>query len=125
MSAKDTWKDCTEKCVSFQHGDFLGAVVTLREPSDRDVATALSLLCGNVGSLVDSSGRCLLHLAASVGRKELAQWLVQRCGANLNALDRESGYTPLHRSIFYGQLNVAVTLAQVILYNFWNLVTCQ
>ncbi|XP_034241662.1 inhibitor of Bruton tyrosine kinase [Thrips palmi] len=113
MSAKDSLKDCTEKCVSLQHGDSLGAIVTLREPSDKDVATSLSLLCGNVGSLVDSSGRCLLHLAASVGRMELAQWLVQRCGSDLNAQDRESGYTPLHRSIFYGQLNVAVILAQM------------
>lgn len=113
MSIKDSLRDCTDKCVSLQHADFLGAVVTLREPSDKDVASSLSLFCGNVGSLVDSSGRYLLHLAASVGRKELAQWLVQKCGANLNAQDRESGYTPLHRSIFYGQLNVAVALAQM------------
>lgn len=113
MSVKEFWKDCTEHCTSQQHGDYLGAAVTLREPTDRELASFFSLMCGNVGCATDSFGRTLLHLAASVGRRDLVQWLVQKCEANINVQDRESGYTSLHRSIFYGHLNVAVILIQV------------
>lgn len=113
MSAKDSCKDCTESCVSRQHGDELGAVVTLREPTDQEIASYLSISCGNVGCLIDNSGRTILHMVASLGRRELAQWLIHKCEANINAQDVESGYTALHRSIFYGQLNVAVMLVQV------------
>lgn len=113
MGSKDSWRDCTENCMSQIHGDCFSAALTMREPTDKELASFLSLVCANVGALVDTSGRTILHMAASLGRRDLVQWLVQRCGANLNAQDRESGYTPLHRSIFYGQLNIAVTLVQV------------
>ncbi|KAK3920688.1 Inhibitor of Bruton tyrosine kinase [Frankliniella fusca] len=113
MTGKDFLGDCTENCMSLQHGDAFGAALTWREPTDRELASALTLLCGNVGSIADSLGRTILHMAASLGRRELVQWLIQRCDANLNAQDHESGYTPLHRSIFYGQINVAVILLQL------------
>lgn len=113
MNNKDTWRDCTEECRSQQHGDSLGAALILREPSDKELASSLPLLCGNLASLVDSSGRTLLHMAASMGRRGFVQWLIKKYDVNLNTQDRESGYTPLHRSIFYGQLNVAVVLMQL------------
>lgn len=113
MTGKDFLGDCTENCMSLKHGDAFGAALTWREPTDRELASALTLLCGNVGSIADSLGRTILHMAASLGRRELVQWLIQRCDANLNAQDHESGYTPLHRSIFYGQINVAVILLQL------------
>lgn len=50
-------------------------------------------------------------MAASRGRNGLMKWLMHHSSdAFINARDRESGYTPLHRSIFYGQIHSAVAL---------------
>lgn len=59
-------------------------------------------------------GRTALHMAASRGRNGLMEWLVRHSSdAFINARDRESGYTSLHRSIFYGQIHSAVTLMKL------------
>jgi len=58
-------------------------------------------------------GRTPLHIAASVGRQTLAKWLIFKKRASVHTKDLESGYTPLHRSILYGQIHVAVPLMQV------------
>lgn len=53
-------------------------------------------------------------MAASRGRNALMEWLVRHSSdAFINARDRESGYTPLHRSIFYGQIHSAVSLMKL------------
>lgn len=52
-------------------------------------------------------------MAASCGRSELCQWLISVAGANINARDLESGYTPLHRAVFYGHVRSSVRLMQV------------
>lgn len=53
-------------------------------------------------------------MAASRGRRHLLEWLARHSTeALLNAKDGESGYTPLHRSIFYGQIHVAVALMKM------------
>lgn len=44
---------------------------------------------------------------------KVVEWLLQHEGVNIQAKEPISGYTALHRSIFYGQLNVARTLIQV------------
>lgn len=50
-------------------------------------------------------------MVASRGRIKLLEWLIRHSSeAFINARDRESGYTPLHRSLFYGQIYAAVTL---------------
>lgn len=55
-------------------------------------------------------------MVASRGRRLLLEWLIRRHAQNLSGLniidskDTESGYTPLHRSVFYGQIQAAVTL---------------
>lgn len=59
-------------------------------------------------------GRTALHMSASRGRNRLMEWLVRHSSeAFINARDRESGYTPLHRSVFYGQIHAAVALLKI------------
>lgn len=59
-------------------------------------------------------GRTALHMTASRGRSKLMEWLVHHSmEAFVNARDRESGYTPLHRCIFYGQIHSAVALMKL------------
>lgn len=53
-------------------------------------------------------------MSASRGRTRLMEWIVRHSSeAFINARDRESGYTPLHRSIFYGQIHAAVALLKI------------
>lgn len=53
-------------------------------------------------------------MTASRGRNQLMEWLLRHSmEAFVNARDRESGYTPLHRSIFYGQIHSAVALMKL------------
>lgn len=62
---------------------------------------------------MDEEGRSALHLAVSCGRRDLCHWLIKAGKGDINLKDSESGYTPLHRSIFYGHINIAVTLIEV------------
>jgi ankyrin repeat protein len=70
-------------------------------------------LCGTCGRVTDSSGRTALHLAASCGHGAVVRWLFRRADAAIDVRDVESDYTALHRSIFYGQIHVAVDLIKV------------
>lgn len=63
--------------------------------------------------VLDSEKRSALHTAASCGRRDLCLWLIKNGKADRNLKDHESGYTPLHRSIFYGHINIAVCLIEV------------
>lgn len=56
---------------------------------------------------------CLLHWY----NFQVVKWLVSQ-GAPLNQRDWESGYTPLHRALFYGHLGSACTLIQVSFFIF-------
>ena len=49
----------------------------------------------------------ILQVAASVGKKLVAEWLVRFREAAVNAKDAESGYTALHRAVYHGQIHVA------------------
>jgi len=95
-----------------QHGGQLAAVATMRarEPL---LAAYMRWLCGACGRVNDSSGRTVLHMAASCGHAAIARWLVRQADAGIDVRDMESGYTALHRSIFYGQIHVAADLIKV------------
>lgn len=61
----------------------------------------------------DAVGKTALHMAASCGRNDLVHWLIQCRGAEINTKDKESGYTALHRSIFYGKVHTTVELLKL------------
>ena len=61
---------------------------------------------------VCAQGRSLLHVAASRGLTRLIAWLLNYKEAALNGKDTESGYSALHRAVFYGQIRTVVFLIQ-------------
>uniref|UniRef100_A0A1B6MEM7 BTB domain-containing protein n=1 Tax=Graphocephala atropunctata TaxID=36148 RepID=A0A1B6MEM7_9HEMI len=104
---------CTEKCKYKDHGRNITSVITKTSISDYQLACYLNSFCKNHAQVVDHEGRNALHIAASCGRRDLCYWLVKAGQADLNSKDQESGYTPLHRSIFYGHINNAVSFIQM------------
>jgi hypothetical protein len=103
--------ECTAKCRSKGDAGRLIAVVTQDLPEDRILYhLATAGICSQPGKVITSSGRLLLHVAASVGKKNVVEWLLRFKEAAINAKDSESGYTALHRSVFSGQIAVAELL---------------
>ncbi|XP_030748159.1 inhibitor of Bruton tyrosine kinase isoform X2 [Sitophilus oryzae] len=110
---KSFGQDCTMKCQSIQHGDHITAAITSREVSDVELCSYITYVCKRCGTVRDSVGRTALHVAASCGRTELVRWLIEQGKADINARDKESGFTALHRSIFYGKIATAVQLMKL------------
>lgn len=106
-------RECLDKCRSVKHGDTVCATLTKRQALDAELCAYLQQLCCSCESVKDPLGRTALHVAASCGRAEIVKWLLNNKHANINAKDTESGYTPLHRSIFYGKIDVAVNLIKL------------
>lgn len=106
-------RECTENCKSVNHGDIISASLTKRCVPEADLWCFIKYVCCCCESVKDSSGRTALHVAASCGKTEIIQRLCKHKHINLNARDLESGYTPLHRSIFYGKIDAAVSLMKL------------
>lgn len=104
-----TVADCTPKCRSAQHADEVIAAMTVAVEDGR-LSSFLSSYCHNATTLRDGFGRTALHLAASLGRRHLLEWLSERKSADLVAKDKESGWTALHRSVFYGHIHCLMAL---------------
>ncbi|XP_067841019.1 inhibitor of Bruton tyrosine kinase isoform X1 [Heptranchias perlo] len=100
--------DCTPKCRSLQHA--LDMISVLTKGTEGQNKAFLSSYCYNAASLKDSFGRTALHMAASCGKKSVMDWLLERKGADPSVKDKESGWTALHRSIFYGHIDCAIFL---------------
>lgn len=94
--------ECTPKCHSVVHGAQVVSAITRQ--NDLAVLAYIRSLCYNCALVHDSFGRTALHMAAMCGRKQVLNWLLKHGHANCNVRDWESGWTALHRSIFYGQL---------------------
>lgn len=103
--------DCTPKCRSLAHAEEVIAALT--SGSEGRLRTYLSAHCHNAATLRDSYGRTALHLVASLGKRDLLLWLLDSKHADLLAKDKESGWTALHRSAFYGQIHCLMTLIKV------------
>lgn len=105
--------DCVVgRCTSVQHGSQLVAVASMRA-EEPQLAAYMRWLCGTCGRVVDATGRTALHLAATCGHDAVVRWLLRQADANIDVRDAESGYTALHRSIFYGQIHVAANLIKL------------
>lgn len=113
MNQESNIPDCTELCKSIQHGNLITAAITKRSILDNTLCSYLSYMCLSCERIRDEAGRTALHVAASCGRLDLLRWLITKRKANINCKDEESSYTPLHRAIFYGKINVAVELMKL------------
>ncbi|XP_057690335.1 inhibitor of Bruton tyrosine kinase isoform X2 [Corythoichthys intestinalis] len=102
--------DCTPKCRSMQHANEVVAAIT--SGSERQLRAFLTSHCHNAAILRDEFGRTALHLAASLGKKALLEWLLESKNADLSVKDKESGWTALHRSVFYGQIHCLISLVK-------------
>lgn len=102
--------DCNPGCRSCQHATQLISAIT--KGSDLQARLFISR-CHSAESITDEFGRNLLHVAASCGRNDVVEWLIGRLGTSVAALDYESGWTALHRALFYGQLSTARLLIGV------------
>uniref|UniRef100_A0A672HSF6 BTB domain-containing protein n=1 Tax=Salarias fasciatus TaxID=181472 RepID=A0A672HSF6_SALFA len=102
--------DCTPKCRSQQHADQVIAALT--RGSEGQLHAFLTSHCHNAATLRDAFGRTALHMAASLGKKALMEWLLESKNADLMGKDKESGWTALHRSTFYGQIHCLISLVK-------------
>ncbi|KAM9723342.1 inhibitor of Bruton tyrosine kinase [Menidia menidia] len=102
--------DCTPKCRSQQHADQVIAALT--GGSEGKLRAFLTAHCHNATALRDAFGRTALHMAASLGKKALLEWLLESRSADLMLKDKESGWTALHRSAFYGHIHCLVSLVK-------------
>lgn len=110
--------DCSPKCRKAKHSDLnFSAVLNIGQEDAAKVQSILPQLCANFARVTDQYGRNALHLAASCGKCDILEWLVKEQGADLNSKDEESGWTSLHRSLFYGYLDCAVKLIQVFIFS--------
>lgn len=102
--------DCSVKCCSLQHAD--DVVAALTSGTEGQLGAFLTAHCHNAATLRDAFGRTALHMAASLGKKTLLEWLLDCKNAELMVKDKESGWTALHRSAFYGQIHCLISLVK-------------
>lgn len=101
--------DCTYKCRSAQHTREM--IIAASQPViEADLVAWIGRHCYGPGRTRDPQGRSLLHVAASRGLTRLLAWLLKYKEAALNGKDTESGYSALHRAVFYGQIRTVVFL---------------
>uniref|UniRef100_A0A672QNQ8 Inhibitor of Bruton tyrosine kinase n=1 Tax=Sinocyclocheilus grahami TaxID=75366 RepID=A0A672QNQ8_SINGR len=115
--------DCTPKCRSVRHAEEVIAALT--SGSEGRLQGFLSVHCHNAATLRDEFGRTALHLVASLGKRDLLQWLLDSKHADMLAKDKESGWTALHRSAFYGQIHCLMGLIKVVLCKFHSVFLSQ
>uniref|UniRef100_A0A8C7CAK6 Inhibitor of Bruton tyrosine kinase n=1 Tax=Oncorhynchus kisutch TaxID=8019 RepID=A0A8C7CAK6_ONCKI len=100
--------DCTPKCRSVRHADEVVAALT--RGSEGSLRGFLNAHCHNAATLRDAFGRTALHLAASLGKRALLEWMLESKSPDLMVKDKESGWTALHRSVFYGHIHCLMSL---------------
>ncbi|KAM8735330.1 inhibitor of Bruton tyrosine kinase [Acanthopagrus schlegelii] len=101
---------CTPKCRSSEHADQVVAALT--RGSEGKLRAFLNSHCYNAATVRDEFGRNALHMAASLGKKAILEWLLESKSADLMVKDKESGWTALHRSAFYGQIHCLISLVK-------------
>ena len=111
--------ECGPKCRSRRHALDINAAVSKGSLAE---VQGYCRLCYNGGQMSDKWGRTALHVAASCGKTDVVEWLLEEKHADVTQKDGESGWTALHRAVFYGQLATATVLIQVLLSLFVMLV---
>ncbi|XP_076032976.1 inhibitor of Bruton tyrosine kinase isoform X2 [Oratosquilla oratoria] len=99
--------ECMPGCRSRKHASLVQAAI-VRGTAEEALAY-MKLICHRSYHVVDEAGRSALHMAASCGKSKVVKWLLAK-GVLPTQRDWESGYTSVHRSIFYGNLDIATVL---------------
>ena len=103
--------DCTSKCRLARHAELVFSAITREDlPTLQKICKCV---CANAVQLTDASGRSALHVAASCNKPDVLEWLIRECGVDVDSRDGESGWSALHRSVFYGHVACAVKLLKV------------
>ena len=102
--------ECTPECASPAHS---GVILTSVALGNLRLLQHCSSLCSNSWRIIDGFGRSPLHVAASRGHTHIVEWLVSRKKVAMDTGDRESGWSALHRSVYFGELGTAVALVKV------------
>ncbi|CAD5123252.1 DgyrCDS11610 [Dimorphilus gyrociliatus] len=68
--------------------------------------------CNNPIYNTDEFGRTVLHVAATCGKLDIINWLIDEVGSEVNVKDNESNWTALHKAIYYRQLDAAISLIE-------------
>ncbi|XP_005101796.1 inhibitor of Bruton tyrosine kinase [Aplysia californica] len=102
-------KECGPKCRSRKHVQEINSVIIYGNLTEFKAVTSL---CHNWARHSDLYGRTALHMAASCGKVDILEWLLEEKKGDLSTKDFESGYTAVHRALFYGQLACARLLTQ-------------
>lgn len=103
--------ECTSKCRSKRHALEMISAVTKGTLSQ--IKVYLQRCYNSTSGLTDPFGRNLLHIAATCGKADIVEWLLEERKFNPSTRDLESNWTALHRALFYGQLAAARVLASV------------
>ncbi|KAJ3158234.1 hypothetical protein HDU86_002943 [Geranomyces michiganensis] len=61
----------------------------------------------------DSEGNTALHVAVALGNRELTRTLLQCSKIAVNISEAESGYTPLHKALYAGELGIALMMLRL------------
>lgn len=104
--------ECGPKCRSRKHAYDLNAAISKGNLFEVQTYTNL---CYNGAQLSDILGRSALHVAASCGKTDMVEWIMEQMHGDVTRKDLESGWTAIHRALFYGQLATARLLVQVML----------
>ncbi|KAJ3356322.1 hypothetical protein GGF32_001534 [Allomyces javanicus] len=59
---------------------------------------------------VTAAGTTVLHLACTLNKFAAARALIDHLSVDVNAQDEESGWTPLHRALYHGNIGIAMLL---------------
>ncbi|XP_039268382.2 inhibitor of Bruton tyrosine kinase-like [Styela clava] len=113
MSVPQEWyenSECGQKCRSPECVADLNCIIT--KGNALQIKEHIRTSCPTATIRCDTLGRSAIHLAASCGKIEVLDWLIATFNCNLNVQDRESGWTPLHRAVYYGRLGCVILLIE-------------
>ncbi|XP_066924199.1 inhibitor of Bruton tyrosine kinase-like [Clytia hemisphaerica] len=108
--------DCTSHCKLKAHGSYLTSIIT-SETDGEVFKKASNEKCNNSSKVLDHLGRNVFHVATSCGNIDVLEYLIEEQNvskSNLQSKDKESGWTPLHRALYYGNIHCAVYLHKVL-----------
>ena len=119
--------DCTKKCTSKSCATKIFQKIAESE-SYEDLLSAINKICLNSRTKTDQLSRTILDIACSVGNLEILPELLDKNKndeknnnyesngqiCDIYNKDLESGYTCLHRCIYYGRISCLIELVRIL-----------